>query len=202
MPRESALRAHLEVARLEGALQERQAAERRAQPPHGLSEEETGLDAAVKEADKRAKVASTTLLNNVSAEIRRLAVRLGMKELQDVKLQGNGPLKVTKGGSAPTTFTAVTPGEQLRLRIATLLALLRVGNESGVGRHPALLLIDSAGAQETIDVDLAEVLSQLRSICDETEGLQVITATAKRDVAMSVIATDRLVVVGPGEPVW
>lgn len=201
MPRESALRAHLEVARLEGALQERQAAERRARP-HGRSEEETLLDAAAKEADKRAKAASATLLDNVSAEIRRMAVRLGMKELQEIKLQGNGTLKVTKGGSAPTTFTAVTLGEQLRLRIATLLALLRAGNDSGVGRHPGLLLLDSAGAQETIDVDLAEVLSQLRSICDETEGLQVITATAKRDVAMSVILEDHLVVAGPGEPVW
>lgn len=124
-----------------------------------------------------------------------------MKELQQIKLQANGPLNVTKGDSR-TTFTAVTPGEQLRLRIATLLALLRVGQSSGVGRHPGLLLLDSAGAQETIDVDLAEVLSQLKSICEETPGLQVITATAKRDVATHVIPADRLIAAAPGEPVW
>lgn len=88
------------------------------------------------------------------------------------------------------------------MRIATLLALLRVGKETGVGRHPGLLLLDSAGAQETIDVDLAEVLSQLKDICDETPDLQVITATAKRDLATAVIPADRLKISGPGEPVW
>ncbi|MEV6781190.1 hypothetical protein [Streptomyces sp. NPDC051098] len=186
---------------LQGRVEERREAERRAQQPQGLSSEESVLAEAHKEADKRATAASAALLNNVSAETCRLAVRLGMTELQEIKLQGNGTLKVTKGNSK-TTFTAVTPGEHVRLRIATLLALLRVGRESGVGRHPGLLLLDSAGAQETIDVDLAEVLSQLKGICEETPGLQVITATAKRDVATSVIPGDHLKVAGPGEPVW
>ncbi len=201
MPRESALRAYLEVARLEGKLAERQAAEQHARQPDAMSAEEQVLEAAAKEADKRAKDASTALLGAVSEEICRLAIRLGMKELQAIKLLGNGKLEVTKGGSK-TTFTAVTPGEQVRLRIATLLALLRVGEETGVGRHPGLLLLDSAGAQETIDVDVAEVLSQLKDICEETAGLQVITATAKRDLATAAIPADRLRVAGPGDPVW
>ncbi|MCM2518148.1 hypothetical protein ACOZDZ_18670 [Streptomyces griseoincarnatus] len=201
MPRESALRAHLEVARLEGKLAERQAADQHARRPEGMSAEEQVLEAAAKEADKRAKDASTALLGAVSEEICRLGIRLGMKELQAIKLLGNGKLEVTKGGSK-TTFTAVTPGEQVRLRIATLLALLRVGKETGVGRHPGLLLLDSAGAQETIDVDVAEVLSQLKDICEETAGLQVITATAKRDLATAAIPADRLRVAGPGDPVW
>ncbi|MGW2802419.1 hypothetical protein [Streptomyces sp. NPDC001269] len=201
MPRESALRAYVEVARLEGKLAERQAAEQHARQPDAMSAEEQVLEAAAKEADKRAKDASTALLGAVSEEICRLAIRLGMKELQAIKLLGNGKLEVTKGGSK-TTFTAVTPGEQVRLRIATLLALLRVGKETGVGRHPGLLLLDSAGAQETIDVDVAEVLSQLKDICEETAGLQVITATAKRDLATAAIPADRLRVAGPGDPVW
>lgn len=186
MPTTSALRAHLEVARLEGAFAERQTAERQARPPQGMSPEESVLDGASKEADKRAKDASAALLGNVSQEICSLAIRLGMKELQSIKLFGNGKLEVVKGDSK-TTFSAVTPGEQVRLRIATLLALLRVGKEIGVGRHPGLLLLDSAGAQETIDVDLAEVLSQIQGICGETPGLQVIMATAKRDLATAVI---------------
>ncbi|MFI1510840.1 MULTISPECIES: cell envelope integrity protein TolA [Streptomyces] len=201
MPSESSLRAHLEVARVEGALAERQAAERRAEQPDRKSPEESVLEAAAKEADKRAKKASDQLLGTLSAEICQLAIRLGMKELQAVKLLGNGTLQIAKGDSK-TTFTAVTPGEHVRLRIATLLALLRVGKETGVGRHPGLLLLDSAGAQETIDVDLAEVLSQLKDICEETSGLQVITATAKRDLATTVIPADRLKAAGPGEPVW
>ncbi len=201
MPRESALRAHLEVARLEGALAERQEAERRAQQPQAQSTEELVLDAAHKEADKRATTGSDALLGAVSDEICRLAIRLGMTELQAVKLQGNGTLRVTKGDTK-TTFSAVTPGEHVRLRIATLLALLRVGKETGVGRHPGLLLLDSAGAQETIDVDLAEVLSELGAICEETPDLQLITATAKRDVATTSIPTANLKVAGPREYVW
>ncbi|GAA3570709.1 hypothetical protein [Streptomyces osmaniensis] len=201
VPRESTLRAHLEIARLEGRIEERREAERRAQQPSALSTEEAVLSEAHKEADKRVTAASAALLDIVSAEICRLSIRLGMTELQEVKLQGNGTLRVTKGDSK-TTFTAVTPGEHVRLRIATHLALLRVGRESGVGRHPGLLLLDSPGAQETIDVDLAEVLGQLKSICEETPGLQVITATAKRDLATTVIPADRLKAAGPGEAVW
>ncbi|MER7757682.1 hypothetical protein [Kitasatospora sp. NPDC097643] len=201
MPRESSLRVHLDVARLEGALAERQEARRRAEPPQEDSLEERVLEAAHKEADKRAKAASKELLVTVSEEVCRLAIRLGMKELQNVNLQGNGTLQVTKGDSK-TTFSAVTPGEHVRLRIATLLALLRVGKATGVGRHPGLLLLDSPGAQETINVDLAEVLSQLQGICEETPELQVITATANRDIATSVIDSANLVVAGPGEPVW
>lgn len=104
MPHQSGLRAHLEVARLEGAFAERQAAERRAEQPHERSSDETVLEMATKEADKRAKKASDQLLDTLSTEICQLAIRLGMKELQSIKLQANGPLQITKGNSK-TTFT-------------------------------------------------------------------------------------------------
>jgi len=201
VPTQSALRAHIEVARLKGALEERCAASAHAKAPQGASIEEAVLEAAQKEADKRTKMESQDLLNAVSEEICRLGIRLGIRELQKITLQANGVLQVTKGGSR-TVFTKVVPGEQLRLRVATLLALLRVGRESGVGRHPGLLLLDSAGAQETIPADLAEVLSQLRGICQETPGLQVITATANRAIATSTIAPENLQIAAPGEPVW
>ncbi|WP_159068822.1 coiled-coil domain-containing protein [Nocardiopsis alba] len=201
LPEQSTLHAYLELARLEGRIEERQDAERRAVRPESASREEQILQAAAKEADKRAKSATSQLLEDVSQEICRLAVRLGASEIQNIKLSGNGSMKVWKGGS-DTTFTKVTPGEQVRLRIATLLALLRIGQQSGVGRHPGLLLLDSPGAQESIDVDLAEVLSQLHGICEETPGLQVITATAKRDVAVNVIPEHRIKAAAPGRPVW
>ena len=201
VPKRDALRAHLEVARLEGALAERRAAQQRVQGTGQPTIDETVLDAARKEADSRATAATRQLLEAVSAEIYRLAVQLGMTELQEVDLRSNGTLSLVKGGSR-TSFTPVTAGEKLRLRIATLLALLRVGQASGVGRHPGLILIDSPGAQETIAAALSEVLSQLQAICEETPHLQVITATANREVATSVIHQDRLRLASPGEAMW
>ena len=65
-------------------------------------------------------------------------------------------------GGAESNFGSLSPGEQLRLRIATLVALLRIGQTQGIGRFPALLLIDSPGSEEMVEADAAEILGELR----------------------------------------
>jgi hypothetical protein len=86
-------------------------------------------------------------------------------------------LALTKGGE-DTSFSKVTAGERLRLRIATAIALLRVGKERGLGRHPGLLIIDSPGAEEVSEIDLAALLGELQKITNETQGLQILVASA------------------------
>ena len=97
--------------------------------------------------------------------------------LEEVKLNTNASLLLTKGGE-PTSFSKVTAGERLRLRIATAVALLRVGRERGLGRHPGLLIVDSPAAEEVSPDDLTAVLSELQAISRETEGLQIIIGSA------------------------
>ncbi|MEW2467957.1 ATP-binding protein [Streptomyces sp. NPDC046994] len=200
LPDASVLRRQLELERWRGALAEREATHARAGGTVQPDPEEKVLESASKEADLRAGKASKPIMDRVSSEILNLAVRLGYSNLQDVKLQANGPMMLHLD-DGPSSFNRVTEGEQLRLRMATLLALLRVGQQHG-GRHPGLFLIDSAGAQEMIQTDLAETLQQLRAICDETGGLQIIAATANRELARTVIPEDRAKIAEPGAFMW
>ncbi|WP_445529513.1 AAA family ATPase [Streptomyces cyslabdanicus] len=200
LPDASVLRRQLDLERLRGALKEREATHARAGGITPPAPEEKILEAAYKEADVRAGKASKPIMDRVSSEIFDLAVRLGYDNLQGVKLQANGPMKLQLD-DGPSWFQKMTEGEQLRLRMATLLALLRVGQQHG-GRHPGLFLIDSAGAQEMIPTDLAETLQQLRAICEETDGLQIIAATANRELARTVIPDDRAKIAEAGAFMW
>lgn len=166
-------KAELEVARLEGALKERYTP----LAPVAVSPYVALVSAAYEEADKAYKAGRGDILERLNTEILTLGQRLGVQMLEEVKLNTNASLLLTKGGE-PTSFSKVTAGERLRLRIATAVALLRVGQERGLGRHPGLLIVDSPAAEEVSPDDLTAVLSELQAISRETEGLQIIIGSA------------------------
>jgi hypothetical protein len=166
-------KAELEVARLEGALKERQSPA----TPVTVSPDLVLVSAAHAEADKAYKAGRGDILERLNTEILALGQRLGVQMLEEVKLNSNASLRLTKGGE-PTSFSKVTAGERLRLRIATAVALLRVGQERGLGRHPGLLIVDSPAAEEVSPDDLTAVLSELQTISRETQGLQIIIGSA------------------------
>lgn len=165
--------AELEVARLEGALKERQSAV----PPATVSPDATLVNVALNEAKRAYDAGRGDILDRLNTEILALGQRLGVQMLEEVKLNTNASLLLTKGGE-PTSFSKVTAGERLRLRIATAVALLRVGQERGLGRHPGLLIVDSPAAEEVSPDDLTAVLSELQAISRETKGLQIIIGSA------------------------
>jgi hypothetical protein len=166
-------KAELEVARLEGALKERQAPA----TPVTVSPDVALVSAAHAEAEKAYNAGRGDILERLNTEILELGHRLGVQMLEKVKLNTNASLLLTKGGE-PTSFSKVTAGERLRLRIATAVALLRVGQERGLGRHPGLLIVDSPAAEEVSPDDLTAVMSELQAIARETEGLQIIIGSA------------------------
>lgn len=165
--------AELEVARLEGALRERQAPATKveAHPDAAL------IKAAEYEAKSAYNEARGDILDALSGEICNLAQLMGMRTLQSVSLSSAAQLQLTKG-NAPTSFSKVTPGERLRLRLATAIALLRVGKDRSLGRHPGLLIIDSPGSEEVNELDLDTLLGELQTIVGETPGLQMFLASA------------------------
>ena len=165
--------AELAVARLEGALKERKIDGATPAPSPDLALVQT----ATKEAETAYEESRGDIMQRLSEEILALGQRLGVKMLEGVKLGSNATLGLTKGGES-TSFSKVTAGERLRLRIATAVALLRVGKERGLGRHPGLLIIDSPGAEEVSDLDLAALLGELQAIAAETQGLQILVASA------------------------
>lgn len=189
--------AELEVARLEGALKERQS-----EPTGFLPPADAALvDAALAEANAAFEAQRGDLLERLNDEILRLGKSFGVLRLEKVKLNWVAQMRLEKGGQ-PTSFSKLTAGERLRLRIATAIALIRVGRERGVGRHPGLLVIDSPGAEETSDSDLATLLGELKKIAGETPGLQILVASADAPAVLSALGENKCRVAAAGTYLW
>ena len=189
--------AELEVARLEGALKEREFEPNNHTPPADAAV----VDAAFKEAKSAFKAQSGDLLDRLNQEILRLGNAFGVLRLEQVNLNSRAQMELTKGGKA-TWFSKLTSGERLRLRIATAIALLRVGRERGVGRHPGLLIIDSPGAEETSESNLAALLQELQAVANETPGLQVLIASANAPAVIAALQDTCCRIVPEGKYLW
>ena len=95
-----------------------------------------------------------------------------MHTLTDATLKANANLSLVKGGM-DTSYSKVTEGEKLRLKVATILAMLEIGEQKGVGRHPGLLMIDSPGAQEVFQDDLDALVSALQAVAKDIPHCQI-----------------------------
>jgi hypothetical protein len=189
--------AELEIARLEGALAAMESSEK---PPQSSSELAI-VDAAAKEALDRFKDARVDLMNELNNETLSLAKRFGISELESVELTTEARMKVIKGGQQ-TWFSKLTIGERLRLRIATSIALLRVGAKRGVGRHPGLLFIDSPGSEETTDSDFSALVSEIVSVAQELPSLQVFITSARPGDIAAKVPKENLRFAAKGQYLW
>ncbi len=116
------------------------------------------------------------LLRLISEKICEYGKQFGILQLETAKLDGALNLRVEKGGQ-PSSYSKLTPGEKLRLKVATILAMINVGQKEGIGRYPGLLILDSPAAQEVTDSDLAEVMSGLSDIAGTIPHLQIFVAS-------------------------
>ncbi len=159
------------------------------------------LKAAEDEADSRVKASSEEILARASDEIARIARDLGMRDVESVKLTRAAHVRVSKGGSI-SNWGELAAGEQLRLRIATVVALVRTAREFGVGRHPGLLFVDSPGREEVQDQNLSDMLGELEHLAEDTPDLQIFVAMRGIEAAEKAIRPERLLTAGPHEPLW
>ncbi len=189
--------AELELARLEGALKERSVVPKEAE----ADPDEQLIAVAEKETTKAYNAGRTDILDALNAEILPLGRQLGIEALETVHLRSNASLMIKKGGAA-TSFSKVTAGERLRLRLATAIALLRVGRRLGIGRHPGLLIIDSPGKEEVTKVNLEALLAELRKIAEEMDGLQIIVAGTDADEIVGVLGEKRCRIARAENYVW
>ena len=86
--------------------------------------------------------AAAQLFRELDAEIFAIGRKLGIDNLDAVELNRNGGMRVVTAG-VEESFKNLSGGERVRLRVAVVVALLRVGHRSGVGSHPGLVLLDS-----------------------------------------------------------
>ncbi|GAB5517193.1 hypothetical protein [Rhodopirellula baltica] len=136
------------------------------------------------------------LLRAVSDKICEYANRFGILQLTETKLDGGLSLRIVKGGQ-PSSYSRVTPGEQLRLKVATVLAMIAVGQERGIGRFPGLLVLDSPASQEVTEGDLKQIMSGVAEIAETISHLQVFVAsTASAAITDHIPASRRKEAVG------
>jgi hypothetical protein len=186
------------VARAEGRLEELARRNARAKSPrkeHVLAV----LKAAQSEA--RDRMGDAQLLDELNAQVLELAHRFGMTDIEAVKLDRRAALPVTKHGITQP-FGEVSPSEKLRLRIATVIALLRVAQVGGPARHPGLIVIDSPAAEEVADANLDEMLTELESLAGDIGRLQVLLATTRADAVAAALPPERIKHVPEGHTLW
>ncbi|QEN12933.1 hypothetical protein ACRDU6_09785 [Mycolicibacterium sp. ELW1] len=191
--------AELEVARWNGALEMLPEA-----LGAGNGEPDTVvkvLAAADKVLDQDSKVAASDLLAELNTEITELGHRFGMTALERVEIDRAARLKIIKGGGAQSYFGKQTPGEQVRLRIAVVIALLRIGARRGISTHPGLIMLDSPKAEEVQDLDATALFSELAQLATDNH-IQVLITTADFDVSQAALPADYLIAADEGVPLW
>jgi hypothetical protein len=184
----------LKAARLEGQLRELKRSEQPALVD-ARNDEGRVLKAAQAEALKRME--PDTLLTRLNAEVLNVAQRLGLSSITAVAFNRAARVDVHKG-DVRTTFSKLNLGERLRLKIATVIALLRVGHPS---RHPGLIVIDSPAAEEISDVNLDLMLAEIVRLGEEQADLQVLIATTRTD-ALAVLPEGHARLVPAGKRLW
>lgn len=184
--------AETKIAHLEGQLTHLQAVE----VEFVEDDDREIITCAKKVAETRRADAAGELLDELGSEICALGQGFGIPNLEEAHPKLNANLKLKVGG-ADTNFGALDPGERLRIRLATVIALIRVGQRRGVGRHPGLLLIDTPGGEEMEDADVAAILEQMGVLAAETDNLQIICATARAEQVRELVDEARIIH-GPG----
>ncbi|MFE5718603.1 hypothetical protein [Streptomyces erythrochromogenes] len=148
--------------------------------------------AATEEAVRAAvDAAAKQLFPAMNEAIVELAARFGVQNLDSVKLDRAGKVNAVKAG-VKTPFKRLSRGDRLRMRIATVIALLRVSADRGVATHPGLLLIDSVAAEEVTEVPARTLIAELQAIAAELPELQVVLTTAQPEL-VDALPEDHLI---------
>lgn len=140
------------------------------------------------------------LLKNISADIESLVASFGAENIKNIKLDGAANMRLTKGGE-DTTFSGITEGEKLRVKIATAIALIRHGFVENIGRHPGLLILDSPAAEEMPDSDLATMVEALIAVTEEAE-MQIFVATRNTSPLVDLLPPASRIVAEGDSYVW
>ena len=159
------------------------------------------LKAAAKILEEENKAAATALFSDLNNEIVSLGRRFGMRSLESVRIDRSARLKVTQDGGGEDWFKSCSPGARLRLRIALIVALLRVGSAHGISTHPGLVMIDSPKAEEVQELDAATLFRELAKVADD-QGVQVLITTRDYALVHDVMDERHTIEAVEGEPLW
>ncbi len=190
----------LELARAEGALSALATVDDRAPAGPVDPTRFAVADAAMEVLQSWVKNGQDPLLLEISKDIQQYAASFGADNLTHVHLDGAANMRISKGG-ATLSYSGLTPGEKLRVKIATAVALIKRGFAENTGRHPGLLVLDSPAAEEIPESDLAVILNALQTITAEAQ-IQIFVATRYAGPLIEILPSgNRRVAIGE-EYLW
>jgi len=132
------------------------------------------------------------ILGEVSDLTAKFARAFGVEDLKSVKLKGNTHMDVhTKGGKK--NFGDCTAGEKMRLKLAGTLAMIQVAEESGIGRHPGVLLVDSVKSHEAVEKNVEAIVTGLSELRTSLPTIQVFLAGIESDAILAHVPCDNVV---------
>lgn len=179
-----------QALRVAGALDQLKALARK-EVPEASAERLVILKAAEQIAESRMKAASVDVMSKLGDEMVLIAQRFGFKGLESVTVRGNG-IQVSISGVS-SYYSKQTPGQRLRLRIALVIAMMRMAHDTGFGHHPGLLLIDSPGSEELSELDLLAMISEINRFAEETPNLQMFVASARGNLLQPAFHKSNLI---------
>ncbi|MFC8849466.1 MULTISPECIES: hypothetical protein [unclassified Micromonospora] len=136
--------------------------------------------------------AAKNLFPDLNQHIVELARTFGVADLDSVNIQRNGRINAIKDGEK-TPFDDFSRGERLRMRIATVIAMLRISTRRGAASHPGLLLIDAVGAEEVTTEPGRKLIMALRDLAEELPALQIILTTATPPLIDGLLSDERII---------
>ncbi|WP_433281830.1 hypothetical protein [Micromonospora sp. CA-244673] len=134
---------------------------------------------------------SRALFADLNNKIVLVARSLGVTNLTSVDLDTAGRVNARKSG-VKCAFKDFSPGERLRMRIATIIGMITVGHDHGIMSHPGLLLIDAPTAEEVVPGDARVVLQALHEMANRVAGVQIVL-TSTEDVLWDIFPPDRII---------
>ena len=150
------------------------------------------LDAAIAATEKMYKEEQTDVLGRVSNLTAEYARTFGITDLKEVKLKGNTAMDVVFVGGQKT-FSKCTSGEKTRLKLAATLAMIQVAEDSGIGRHPGVLLLDSVGSAEVVNEDVSQIIEGLAKLSEALPTVQIFLAGIENEAILRHVPCDNVV---------
>jgi hypothetical protein len=164
-----------------------------------VNEVDLGVLTAAEKVTKRAlDMVQERVLADLSEAVKRYAKEFGIENLESVDIKGNGAMNIVQGGT-PMTFTKLSAGERLRMRIAAALSVIEVARAQGYGRHPGLLVLDSPGSQEMSPEDFGALVQRVQSAVETADGIQILVgALARAELERHILPSHRIHAKGDG----
>lgn len=138
------------------------------------------LESTITYLEEYRAVANTSILKEFKVIILTVLHSLGLESFTDIEIDSKLRIKYLQGGDK-LSYSDITEGEQLRVKVALYLALVKLNSEHGVGNHPRFLIIDSPGKEEADDKYFDGLIEAFNTVEREfSDKIQILIGSADR----------------------